>query len=166
MTVGFNEDETPELAAAKRKNQLNSIHRSYVKDAWHFVIGENNSSGVLADLVGFSFKKVVSPEGKVDFMHAAALIVLSPSGKVIRYLNGIDLLTADVQMAIQEAKNETVEPTRTRKVPYCFSQQQEIEQKFYLGEKIFSVIMLLGMLGLFLYLRKIGRKNKTALDER
>jgi protein SCO1 len=164
LTVGFNEEETPALAAAKHENQLNSIHRSYVHDAWHFVIGENNSSGVLADLVGFSFKKVVSKEGKVDFMHAAALIVLSPTGKVIRYLNGIDLLTADVTMAIQEANSETVEPTRTKKVPYCFSQQQKIEEQFYLGEKILGVIMLMSMLGLFLYLRKIGRKNKPHLD--
>lgn len=164
LTVGFDESETPELAAAKRKNQISSIRRSYVQDAWHFVIGENNSSGILADLVGFSFKKVVSKEGKVDYMHAAALIVVSPQGKVTRYLNGIDLLTADVNLAIQEAKQEQVEPTRTKKVPYCFSQEQEIEQAFYLGEKIFSVLMLFGMLGLFLYLRKIGRKNKTPLD--
>ena len=164
LTVGFAEDETLALASAKRKNQLSSIPRSYVHDAWHFVLGENNSSGVLADLVGFSFKKVVSKEGKVDYMHAASLIVVSPQGKVTRYLNGIDLLVADVEIAIKEAKNETVEPTRTRKVPYCFSQEQEIEQAFYLGEKIFSVFMLFAMLGLFLYLRKIGRKNKTPLD--
>lgn len=161
LTVGFDESETPNLAAAKLKNQINSIERSYVQDAWHFVIGENNSSGILADLVGFNFKKVVSKEGKVDYIHGAALIVVSPKGKVTRYLNGIDLLTADVKLAIIEAKQEKVEPTRTRKVPYCFSQEQKIEQAFYLGEKIFSVVMIFGLLGLFFYLKKIGRKEQT-----
>ncbi len=160
LTVGFDESETPELAAAKRKNQINSIHREYVRDAWHFVIGENNSSGILADKVGFSFKKQISPTGKVDYMHGAALIVLSPSGKVTRYLNGVNQLVKDVKMAILEAKKEKIEPTITKKVPYCFSQEQEIEQKFYLGEKIFSVVMIFGLLGLFLYLKKIGRKEQ------
>ena len=164
ITVGFDESETPELAAAKRRNQLDSIKRNYVRDAWHFVIGTKGSSKVLADKVGFSFKKVVSKEGKVDYMHAAALIVLSPEGKVTRYLSGVNQLVSDVQLAIVEAKDGKVEPTITKKVPYCFSQQQEIEQKFWLGEKIFSVIMLMALLGLFLYLKKIGRKNKTPFD--
>jgi len=164
LTVGFNESETPELAAAKRKNVLHSINRNYVQDAWHFVIGENNSSGILAKRVGFSFKKQVSKTGKVDYMHAAALIVISPKGKVIRYLNGINQLTADVKMAINEAKEEKTEPTRTKEVPYCFSQQQKVEKNFYLGEKISAVVMLILLLGLFLYLLKIGRKYKTPLD--
>jgi len=161
LTVGFDESETPELAAAKRKNQIDSIKRSYVRDAWHFVIGENNSSGILADKVGFSFQKVVSKEGKVDYMHAAALIILSPEGKVTRYLNGLNQLPADVALAISEAKKEKVEPTITKKVPYCFSQEQQIEQAFYLGEKISGVVMIILLLSLFLYLRKIGRKEET-----
>ena len=159
LTVGFDESETPDLAAAKRKNQLDSIKRSYVRDAWHFVIGENNSSGILADTVGFSFKKVVSKTGKVDYMHAAALIVLSPEGKVTRYLSGVNQLVSDVQMAIEEAKMGKVEPTITKKVPYCFSQQQKIEEQFYLGEKILGVLMIIFLLSLFLYLVKIGRKE-------
>lgn len=161
LTVGFDESETPDLAAAKRKNQLDSIKRSYVRDAWHFVIGENNSSGILADTVGFSFQKQVSKTGKVDYMHAAALIVLSPEGKITRYLSGVNQLVSDVQMAIEEAKLGKVEPTITKKVPYCFSQQQKIEEQFYLGEKILGVVMIVLLLSLFLYLVKIGRKETT-----
>jgi len=161
LTVSFNESETPELAAAKRKNQLDSIKRNYVRDAWHFVIGENNSSGILANTVGFSFKKQISKTGKVDYMHAATLIVLSPDGKVTRYLSGLNQLVSDVQMAIEEAKLGKIEPTITKEIPYCFSQQQKIEKEFYLGEKISAVIMLILLLSLFIYLVKIGRKDQT-----
>ena len=161
LTVDFDESETSDLAAAKRKTMLDSINRAYVRDAWHFVIGENNSSGILANTVGFSFKKQVSKTGKVDFMHAAALIVLSPEGKVTRYLYGINQLVADVQMAIEEAKKGKVEPAVTKEVPYCFSQQQKVEKDFYFGEKIAAVIMLILVFSLFFYLVKIGRKETT-----
>jgi protein SCO1/2 len=161
LTVSFNEVETPQLAATKRKNLFHSMTRAYVQDAWHLVIGENNSSGILADTVGFSFKKVVSKEGKVDYMHAATLIVLSPKGKVVRYLSGINQLVSDVQLAIVEAKKGEIEPTITKEIPYCFSQQQKIEKKFWLGEKIFSIFTLMVLLSLFLYLKKIGRKDQT-----
>jgi len=161
LTVSFNESETAELAAAKKKNMIKSIGRNYVSDTWHFVIGKDGSSKVLADTVGFSFKKVVSKTGKVDYMHAASLIVLSPKGKVIRYMNGINQLVSDVQLAIEEADKGKIEPTVVKQVPYCFSQQQKIEKQFYLGEKIAGVIMLIMVFSLFLYLKKIGRKEDT-----
>ncbi len=64
VTVSFAKDETPALAAAKRKNQIDSIGRDYVADAWHFVVDDNNSSEVLAKKVGFSYEKTISTYGK------------------------------------------------------------------------------------------------------
>ena len=76
LTIGFAEDEGYELAAAKRNTMLKTIQREYVQDAWHFVVGENNSSGILAHKVGFEYEKTVSPAGVVDYVHPAALIML------------------------------------------------------------------------------------------
>ncbi len=160
ITVSFAENETPELAAAKRKNQLESIGRDYVADAWHFVIGENNSSGKLADSVGFRYEKTVSVTGKTDYIHSASLIILSPEGKVTRYLYGVTQQPFDVKMALHEASNGTVRPTIAKPLLFCFSYDPEAKKYIFAWEKIAGVVMLTLVFGFFLYLLKIGRKEE------
>ena len=166
VTVSFAETETPELAAAKRRNHLASIGRDYIQDAWHFVIGENNSSGVLADELGFGYEKVVSSvTGKTDFTHAASLIILSPKGKITRYLNGVDQLPFDLKMALIEASNGTVGPTIAKVLENCFSYDPKGKKYVFQWEKVVAVIMLIIVFGFFIYLVKTGRKEDPRENE-
>jgi len=162
LTISFAEDETPALAAAKRKNHLHAIQRDYVQDAWHFLIGENNSSAVLASKVGFTYQKTVSPAGVVDYIHPAALIILSPEGKVTRYLNGIDQLPFDVKMALVEASEGRVGPTIAKTLLYCFAYDPVGKKYIFVWEKVAATVMLIIVFGFFIYLIKLGRKEGTA----
>lgn len=92
LTVSFALDEPFSLAKAKRDMYHNAMTRPYVQDAWHFLVTEGNSSAVLADKVGFTYKKTVTDAGVVDYIHPATLIVISPKGKITRYLSGINQL--------------------------------------------------------------------------
>ncbi len=164
ITVDFAEDETPDLAVAKKKNLIHSMNRSYVDDAWHFVIGENNSSGKLAKSVGFKFEKTIGKDGKVDYIHGAALIVLSPTGKITRYMSGIEQLATDVKMAIIQAKEEKVTPTITKNSPYCFSEKPEGDIIVEMGSKVWAILMLSVVIALFVYLIR-GSKRKENESE-
>ena len=159
VTVDFAEDESVELAQAKKKNLLKSMTRSFVSDAWHFVIGENNSSGKLAEAVGFEYKKVVSKNGDVGYIHGATLVVLSPTGKIVRYLNGIEQLPADVKMAIEEAKREEVSPTIAKDSPYCFTKTPDGDILVGKIEKAWAVFMLSVIFGFFIYLIKTSKRK-------
>ena len=160
ITVDFAEDETTTLAKSKRKTILQSMSRSYVKDAWHFVIGKDGSSKVLAQSVGFEYKKVLNAHGEVGYIHAALLVVISPKGKITRYLEGIEQLPADITMALREASNETVRPSIAKNSPYCFTQTPQADEYMSVGGKIWAVFSLL-VLGIFLmYLLKISKRNK------
>ncbi|WP_309500078.1 SCO family protein [Sulfurovum sp.] len=160
LTIGFAEDEGYELAAAKRQTMLKTIQRDYVQDAWHFVIGENNSSGILADKVGFTYEKTVSPAGVVDYLHPAALIMLSPDGKVTRYLNGIEQLPFDVKMALMEAGQGKVGPTIAKNLLYCFAYDPKAKTYIFKWEKIAGAIMTLIMLAFFIYLVRTSRREE------
>lgn len=159
VTISFAEDEPYQLAASKRKNMLNSISRDYLADAWRFAIGENNSSHVLSEKVGFVFEKTVTDLGKVDYIHGAALIILSPEGKITRYLNGVEQLPFDVKMALTEASTGTVGPTVAKMVEYCFSYDPKGRTYIFMWEKLVAIIMTTMMVGFFIYLIKIGRKE-------
>ena len=160
LTIGFAEDEGFELAAAKRKTMLHSIQRDFVQDAWHFVIGENNSSGILADKVGFTYKKTISPAGVADYVHPGVLIMLSPEGKVTRYLNGIEQLPFDVKMALMEAGEGKIGPTIAKNLLYCFAYDPKAKTYIFKWEKIAGVVMTLIMIGFFIYLIKTSRREE------
>lgn len=160
LTIGFAEDEGPELATAKRKTMISSIQRDFVQDAWHFVIGENNSSGILANKVGFTYEKTVSPAGIVDYIHPAVLIMLSPEGKITRYLNGIEQLPFDVKMALMEAGEGKVGPTIAKNLLFCFAYDPKAKTYIFKWEKITGVVMTLIMIAFFIYLVKTSRRDE------
>jgi protein SCO1/2 len=165
ITVSFAEDEPSALAAAKRKNILNSMTRPFIADAWHFVVGENNSSAKLAKSVGFSYQKSVSPSGKVDYIHAAALVVISPEGKITRYLNGIQQLPFDVKMALVEASEGKVGPTIAKTLLFCYAYDPKGKTYVFAWEKIGATVMLSIVFGFFIYLVRAGRKEKNTLTK-
>ena len=136
------------------------MSRPYVADAWHFLVGENNSSGILAKDVGFAFEKSVSPSGQVEYIHPGVAIVLSPEGKVTRYLNGINQLPFDVKMALIEAADGRVGPTIAKTLLFCFAYDAENKKYVFVWEKVGAVIMLTLVFGFFIYLVKTGRKEE------
>ena len=160
LTISFAEDETPDLAAAKRKAYLHSITRDFVQDAWHFLIGENNSSGILAEKVGFTFQKDISPSGAVDYIHPGALIMLSPEGKITRYLNGIGQLPFDVKMAVVEAGEGKIGPTIAKKLLFCFAYDPKGKTYIFQWEKVVGALMTFIMIAFFIYLVKTSRREE------
>ncbi len=158
LTISFDATETPPLAKAKRKTHLESMERAYVQDAWHFLLSENNSSAILSKEVGFSYKKTVSKAGVVDWIHAAALIVISPEGKITRYLNGIDQNPFDLKMALLESSEGKVGPTIAKTLLYCFAYDPKGKTYIFVWEKVAATVILIITIIFFLWLLKSGRK--------
>jgi len=163
LTVSFADDETPALAKSKRKNYLAAIRRpegqKFLADAWHFLISENNSSAILANAVGFKYEKSVSDAGVVDWIHPAALIMLSPKGKVTRYLNGTEQLPFDVKMALMEAGEGKVGPTIAKNLLFCFAYDPKGKTYVFKWEKIAGIVITTMMLLFFLYLVLTSKRD-------
>jgi protein SCO1/2 len=106
LTVSFDPRDTPQVAAHKRENLLKVVRRPMPPDAWHFLTGDAASTKALADSVGYEFQRV---DG--SFVHPGAIIVLTPAGRVARYILGIHFMPADVQMALDDAARGVSRPT-------------------------------------------------------
>jgi protein SCO1/2 len=160
LTISFAPDETPPLAKAKRKTMFDAMSRPYVKDAWHFLLSENNSSAILADKVGFTYKKEVSPAGVVEWIHAATLIIIAPDGKITRYLNGIEQLPFDVKMAVLESAQGKVGPTIAKTLLYCFAYDPKGKTYVFAWEKIAATVILTITIIFFIWLIRAGRRDQ------
>ena len=158
LTISFADNETPALASAKRNNFLNSMERDYVRDGWHFLISENNSSAIFSKQVGFTYKKEVSKAGVVDWIHSATLIMISPKGKITRYLNGIDQNPFDVKMALLESSEGKVGPTIAKTLLFCFAYDPKGKTYIFVWEKVTATVILIITVIFFIWLLKSGRR--------
>ncbi len=160
LTVSFAPEEGPELAARKKRNLLASMRRKFDPDAWHFVVDDNGSSAKLAQAVGFNYEKVVHKDGRVDYTHGTALIVLSPDGKIVRYLPGIRQLPFDVKMAISEASKGIVGSPMVKALQLCTSFDPKNKKYVFAWEKIAGVVMTLIAVIFFIWLVRSSRKRE------
>ena len=117
VTVSFDPSEGPDLAAPKRLSYLRSFGKRGAEEGWHFLTGSADQIKKLADEVGFRYKYV--PEEK-QFAHSAALFVLTPEGKISRYLYGIEFPPTDVKLALLEASNGKIGNVVDRILLFCY----------------------------------------------
>ena len=156
ITVSFDERDEPEVAAQKRTNYLAEIKRPFPPAAWRFLTGPSTTTKALADAVGFKFKRVND-----DFVHAAAIIFISPKGQITRYMYGVTYLPADLQLAAQEAARGEAQPTINKFLKFCFS-YDPIGRKYVLNTtSIGATVIILAALVLVFVLTRRGRKTKS-----
>lgn len=157
LTVSFDERDEPEVAAQKRTNYLAEITRPFPPTAWRFLTGPAATTKALADAVGFKFKKVND-----DFVHAAAIIFISPSGKVTRYMYGTTYLPADLQLAAQESARGEAQPTINKFLKFCFS-YDPAGRRYVLNTTAISATLII--LGALIFVVVISRRGRKATSE-
>jgi protein SCO1/2 len=104
LFVSIDPLETPDLAAQKKRGYLEEYGRADAADGFHFLVGTKQSISALADAVGWRFNTVADGQLAVpQFAHPAALIILSPTGRVIRYLYGVDYPPKTLELSLVDA---------------------------------------------------------------
>jgi protein SCO1/2 len=162
ITLSFNPTETPEDAAKKKANLLASMQRPYDAEAWKFLTGTEANIRKVTDSVGFYYEKQVGQDGREVYIHPAVLVALSPEGKITRYLNGVQQLPFDIQMALMEASQGTVRPTIAKTLLFCFAYDPKNKTYVFALEKVGAVVLSLILAGFFLYLVLTGRKKESS----
>jgi protein SCO1/2 len=154
LTVSFDPKDTPEIALQKQTNYLHQIKRPISPAAWRFLTGSAANTKPLCDAVGFKFK--AQGDG---FIHAGAIMLLSPSGKLTRYIYGVTFQPADLQMAVTEAAHGETRPTINQWLQFCFSYDPEGRGYVFSVTRVAATVTLLlaaGFVALLIFKRKRG----------
>jgi protein SCO1 len=154
ITFSFNENDTPQEAVDKKKTFLRKKSLPYANE-WIYLTGDSLSIKTLTDAVGYHFQRAGN-----DFLHPIGIIILSPEGKITRYLYGTSFLPFDLKMAIVEAQKGQARPTINRVLEYCFSYDPEGRKYTLQVTKVSATIIIFFSLILFIYL--ILRQRKKA----
>lgn len=117
VSISFAPEETPAQARERRRGYLQSMGLSEASDAWSFWVDEGGAARRIADAVGFHYKK---DEVSGEWAHLAAIFVLSPDGRVSRYLYGIDFPPKDFRLSLVEAAGGRVGTSFDKLVLTCY----------------------------------------------
>jgi protein SCO1/2 len=100
VAVSIDPRETAALAASKKQHYLAHYARPSTAGGWHFLTGQEATIGRLAAAVGFHY---AYDQAMDQYSHPSGLIVLTPQGKIARYLLNFDYGPRDLRLGLVEA---------------------------------------------------------------
>jgi len=117
LVVSFDPGETPAMAAGRRDSFLKRYGRAGTESGVTFLTGRQASIDALTSAVGFKYKY---DEANDQFAHPSVLTVLTPAGRVSRYLFGIEFAPRDLRFALIDASSGAIGSVVDQAVLFCY----------------------------------------------
>jgi protein SCO1/2 len=157
VTISIDPTETWNLAVQKRATMLSSYERP--ASGWHFLVDYQGNVKRLAEQVGWRYKY---DERGQQYAHASAIMVLTPEGRVSRYLYGIKYSPRDVRLALAEASEEKIGMTAERLLLMCFHYDPAAGSYVLFATRVMKLGGLLSVLAISLFLWRMWRSERRS----
>jgi protein SCO1/2 len=142
ITVSFDERERPEQAQKRKQAYLSRYKRPGADRSWHFLTGDRAQLQRLTQAVGFRY---AWDERTRQFAHPAGVVVLTPDGRIARYLYGVEYAPKDLRLGIVEASEGRIGSPVERLLLYCY--QYDPAQGRY-GAAVLRIVRAAGVVTL------------------
>jgi protein SCO1/2 len=120
LTISFDPNEKPELAAAKKDVYVKEYGRA--APGWHFLTGSIDSIRQLTDAVGYRYQW---DDYTKQWAHVSAIMVLTPDGRVSQYLYGIEFSSRDLRLSLVQASQNKIGTLVDRVLLFCYHYNPE-----------------------------------------
>jgi protein SCO1 len=157
ITVSFNPEETPGLAAAKKKEYVKRYGRGGAEKGWHFLTGPAESINALAKAVGFQYQYDAT---RKQYAHTTAILVLTPEGRISRYFYGVEFPPKDLRLGLVEASSGKIGNPVDQVLLYCYHYDPAVGKYGAVVAnvlKIGAAVTILFLAGLLLVLFRLER---------
>jgi protein SCO1 len=159
VTVSFDPRDTPATAAAKKASHLDRYRRPGASAAWHFLTGEAASIERLTKAAGFRY---AWDERTGQFAHPSGVIVLTPDGRLARYLFGIEYGPRDLRLALVEASAGKVGSAVDAILLYCYHYDPLTGRYGLLVRRVMRIAGAATVLALALFVFVMLRRERSA----
>jgi protein SCO1/2 len=117
VTVSFDPRETPEMAAAKKRDIMKRYGRANTEQGWHFLTGRADQIEALTKAVGFQFQ--FDPKTN-QYAHAAAIVMLTPDRHISGYFYGVEFSPKDLRLGLVQASQHNIGNVSDQVLLYCY----------------------------------------------
>jgi len=118
LTISIDPEDTVETAAA-RAGEIHDRMEGVADPSsrWPFLVGDPGAIAAITRAVGFRYRKVGA-----EFAHPDVAVLLTPEGRISRYLYGIEQDPGTLRMALIEAADGKIGSSEilNRVLLYCF----------------------------------------------
>jgi protein SCO1/2 len=157
VTISIDPTETFNLAQQKRAVYLESYGRE--TSGWHFLTDDHGNVKKLADQIGFHYRY---DERQSQYAHPAVITVLTPEGRISRYLYGIKFDPRDIRLALTEASESKWGLSVDRVLLYCFHYDPQAHGYVLFASNLMRAGGALTVLILALVLFRLWRRESRA----
>ncbi len=163
VVVSIDPRDTPASATKKRTQVAQKYTRGHGDTTgWHFLVGNYAAIEKVTAAVGFQYRFDAERQ---EYAHPAAMYLTTPSGKLARYLYGIEFPSKDVTFGLYEASEGRILSAGEKLLMYCYHYDPKGKKYVPMAMNIMrlgggATALALGGLLTVLSLRGRGRKNQ------
>lgn len=105
--VSIDPSDTPSLATLKRNSYVTEYDRDGSRPGFHVLVGKPSEIEQLSAAAGFRYQ----PADNGQFAHPAVVMVITPEGKISRYLYGVTFPPQVLRLSLVEASQGKIGST-------------------------------------------------------
>jgi len=158
VTISIDPTEGFDLAKAKRKWHLETYERPEAATGWHFMVDYQGNAKRLADQIGFNYRWDAKTE---QYAHAATIMMLTPDGRVSRYLYGLKYSARDMRLALTEASEGRLGTVGDKLLLLCFHYDANAKSYVPFARNVMRAGGLLTIVIVGLILMMLWRRDRT-----
>lgn len=157
ITVSLDPEETPELAAAKKAAYLKQYGRERTDHGWRFLTGKPEDIDALAHAVGLEY---AYDEAADEYAHPSGLVILTPHGRISRYIFGLNFPPRDLRLGLVEAADGEIGSTIDQLFLLCYRYDPETGKYSLFITNILRIAAIASALALFSFVGLMLRREK------
>ncbi len=161
VTISIDPNEGPDLAAAKKETHIKALGNPNAAVGWHFLTGTEVNIRKVAKAVGFKYQYMAVSK---EFAHSAGIFTISPTGKISRYLYGVEFRSKDLKLALLDASEGKSISFGDKIVMFCYRYDSNAKGYVLFARNFMKGGGIVVILGLALLLGGLWRKEFNRRD--
>lgn len=163
VTISIDPNDT--FATARKKKALYLASYDRPAAGWHFLVDKDGNAKKLAEMMGFRYRY---DERIQQFAHPAAIMILTPEGRMARYLYGVNYSPRDIRFALAEASQGRSTMTVEKILLFCYHYDPSVgsytlfAMNLMRGGGVLSVLLLGGYI---LWMVRAEKKRTARIKE-
>lgn len=167
VAVSIDPLETPTLAKLKKQNYLKELGNAGASDGMHFLTGRKSQIEALAEATGFGY---TYNEKTQEYLHKAVIFIVTPDGKLSRYLYDINFPPKTLRLSLVEASEGKIGSPVDQFILTCFQYDPDSNSYVPFAMGIMRVggiltVLILGGTVLSYWLAEMRKRKRQELNQ-